>query len=60
MGILPYKILSCPLHSAVGKTIGVLALFREDLGNPFSIATPDWPQLSGARRSASSRPPTML
>lgn len=35
-GILPYKILSCPLHSAVGKTIGVLALFREDLGNPFS------------------------
>jgi diguanylate cyclase (GGDEF)-like protein len=36
MGILPYKILSCPLHSAVGKTIGVLALFREDLGNPFS------------------------
>ena len=36
LGILPYKILSCPLHSAVGKTIGVLALFREDLGNPFS------------------------
>ena len=36
MGILPYKILSCPLHSAVGKTIGVLALFREELGNPFS------------------------
>lgn len=36
MGILPYKILSCPLHSAVGKTIGVLALFREDMGNPFS------------------------
>ena len=36
MGILPYKILSCPLHSAVGKTMGVLALFREELGNPFS------------------------
>ena len=34
MGLLPYKILSCPLVSAVGKTIGVLALFRED--NPFS------------------------
>jgi diguanylate cyclase (GGDEF)-like protein len=36
MGILPYKILSCPLHSGVGRTIGVLALFREELGNPFS------------------------
>jgi diguanylate cyclase (GGDEF)-like protein len=36
MGILPYKILSCPLRSALDKSIGVLALFREDLGNPFS------------------------
>jgi diguanylate cyclase (GGDEF)-like protein len=35
MGILPYKILSCPLRSGAGKTIGVLALFREDLGPPF-------------------------
>ena len=35
MGILPYKILSCPLRSGAGKTIGVLALFREDLGQPF-------------------------
>jgi diguanylate cyclase (GGDEF)-like protein len=35
MGILPYKILSCALRSAAGKTIGVLALFREDLGAPF-------------------------
>jgi diguanylate cyclase (GGDEF)-like protein len=35
MGILPYKILSCALRSGAGKTIGVLALFREDLGQPF-------------------------
>src|SRR5882757_3846301 len=35
MGILPYKILSCPLRSGAGKTMGVLALFREDLGPPF-------------------------
>ncbi|MFX6965374.1 hypothetical protein ABTH47_20355, partial [Acinetobacter baumannii] len=35
MGILPFKILSCALRSAAGKTIGVLALFREDLGHPF-------------------------
>ncbi len=36
MGILPFKILSCALRSAAGKTIGVLALFREDLGEPFA------------------------
>ena len=36
MGPLPYKILSCALRSTAGKTIGVLALFREDLGNPFT------------------------
>ncbi len=36
MGILPYKILSCALRSIGGKTIGVLALFREDLGELFS------------------------
>ena len=36
MGLLPYKILSCALRSTAGKTIGVLALFREDLGNPFT------------------------
>jgi diguanylate cyclase (GGDEF)-like protein len=35
MGILPYKILSVALRSAAGKTMGVLALFREDLGAPF-------------------------
>jgi len=36
------------------------ALFREDWAIPSPIATPDWPQLSGARRSALSRPATML
>ena len=36
MGILPYKILSCALRSTVGKTIGVLALFREDFGELFT------------------------
>jgi diguanylate cyclase (GGDEF)-like protein len=36
MGVLPYKILSCALRSVAGKTIGVLALFREDLGPVFS------------------------
>jgi len=35
MGILPYKILSCALRSGAGKAIGVLALFREDVGQPF-------------------------
>ncbi|HUI61279.1 MAG TPA: EAL domain-containing protein [Steroidobacteraceae bacterium] len=36
MGILPYKILSCGLRSSAGKPMGVLALFREDLGELFS------------------------
>lgn len=36
MGVLPYKILSCALRSGAGKTMGVLALFREDLGEPFA------------------------
>ncbi|MBV8806044.1 MAG: bifunctional diguanylate cyclase/phosphodiesterase [Sinobacteraceae bacterium] len=35
MGILPYKTLSCALRSGGGKAMGVLALFREDLGQPF-------------------------
>lgn len=35
MGILPYKILSCALRSCAGKAIGVLALFREEIGQPF-------------------------
>src|SRR5262249_55864676 len=34
-GILPYKILSCALRSAAGKAIGVLALFREEVGQNF-------------------------
>ncbi len=36
MGLLPYKILSCALRSGAGKTIGVLAVFRDDLGPPFT------------------------
>ena len=35
IGTLPYKILSCALRSGAGKTMGVLALFREDSGEPF-------------------------
>lgn len=35
LGILPYRILSCPLRSMSGRTIGVLATFREDLGEDF-------------------------
>ena len=35
LGILPYKILSCALRSGGGKAMGVLALFREDLGPSF-------------------------
>jgi diguanylate cyclase (GGDEF)-like protein len=35
LGIMPYRILSCPLRSLSGRTIGVLALFREDLGEDF-------------------------
>ena len=36
MGIMPYKILSCALRSNTGKTIGVLALFHDELGHPFT------------------------
>lgn len=35
MGILPYKILSCALRSGAGKAIGVLAVFRDEIGEPF-------------------------
>lgn len=35
LGIMPYRILSCPLRSISGRTIGVLALFREDVGEDF-------------------------
>ncbi|HEY6483791.1 MAG TPA: EAL domain-containing protein [Steroidobacteraceae bacterium] len=35
-GVLPYKILSCAMRSGAAKTIGVLALFREDSSEPFS------------------------
>jgi diguanylate cyclase (GGDEF)-like protein len=36
MGIMPYKILSCALRASAGKTIGVLAMFREEVGHPFT------------------------
>lgn len=35
LGIMPYRILSCPLRSISGRTMGVLALFREELGEDF-------------------------
>src|SRR5262249_25511714 len=35
MGVLPYKILSCGLRSGAGKPMGVLALFREEIGQQF-------------------------
>ena len=35
LGILPYRILACPLRSLSGHTIGALALFREDLDEEF-------------------------
>jgi diguanylate cyclase (GGDEF)-like protein len=35
LGIMPYRILSCPLRSMSGRTIGVLALFREEVGDDF-------------------------
>jgi diguanylate cyclase (GGDEF)-like protein len=33
---IPYRILSCPLQQHGGKTIGVLALFREDSSPKFT------------------------
>jgi hypothetical protein len=33
LGIIPYRILSCPLRSLSGRTIGVLVMFREELGD---------------------------
>jgi diguanylate cyclase (GGDEF)-like protein len=35
-GAVPYRILSCPLAPTGGKTIGVLALFREQSGPEFT------------------------
>jgi diguanylate cyclase (GGDEF)-like protein len=35
LGVIPYKILSCALHSGAGKALGVLALFREEVDAPF-------------------------
>jgi diguanylate cyclase (GGDEF)-like protein len=36
LGIIPYRILSCPLRSLSGRTIGVLVMFREELGEDFA------------------------
>ena len=36
LGNLPYRILSCPLRSMSGRTIGVLALFREEAADDFT------------------------
>ena len=36
LGTLPYRILSCPLRSMSGRTMGVLALFREEGSEEFS------------------------
>jgi diguanylate cyclase (GGDEF)-like protein len=35
LGIMPYRILSCPLRSLSGRTIGVLVMFREEIGEDF-------------------------
>ena len=35
LGPIPYRILSCPLRSAVGRTIGVFALFRDSSSPEF-------------------------
>jgi diguanylate cyclase (GGDEF)-like protein len=35
-GTVPYRILSCPLAQASGRTIGVLALFREQSAAEFT------------------------
>jgi diguanylate cyclase (GGDEF)-like protein len=35
-GAVPYRILSCPLLQTGGKTVGVLALFREQSANEFT------------------------
>jgi diguanylate cyclase (GGDEF)-like protein len=32
LGPIPYRILSCPVRHAGGRTIGVFALFRDDTG----------------------------
>ena len=36
LGTLPYRILSCPLRSMSGRTMGVLALFREEGSEEFA------------------------
>ena len=36
LGNLPYRILACPLRSLSGRTMGVLALFREESSEEFT------------------------
>jgi diguanylate cyclase (GGDEF)-like protein len=35
LGIIPYRILSCPVRAGSGRTIGVLALFRDQSAPEF-------------------------
>jgi diguanylate cyclase (GGDEF)-like protein len=35
LGIIPYRILSCPVRQGSGRTVGVLALFRDQSGPEF-------------------------
>lgn len=35
LGVIPYRILSCPVRQASGRTTGVLALFRDQDANEF-------------------------
>ena len=35
LGIIPYRILSCPLRSLSGRTMGVLVMFRDEVGEDF-------------------------
>jgi diguanylate cyclase (GGDEF)-like protein len=35
LGVIPYRILSCPVRHATGRTMGVLAIFRDTSGEEF-------------------------
>jgi diguanylate cyclase (GGDEF)-like protein len=35
LGVIPYRILSCPVRHATGRTMGVLAIFRDNSGEEF-------------------------
>jgi diguanylate cyclase (GGDEF)-like protein len=36
IGVIPYRILSCPVRNAGGRTVGVMALFRDQLASEFT------------------------